>query len=310
MHNPSPRRVGRLAIGLAAAGSIVAALAVPGAAAFADVSTGVTGYTISMGAVTTIPANSSGVSQVADAFCRPGKVVLSGGVANHASTVFIRTSYPTDSTTWQAVVTPTTNISYPETFQTYAICVDASSVPGYHQVQTAPLPVGVATYYGPNKAVGDAYCSAGEVVVGGGVRSHNPSTFLTVSRPTTDNRAWEVEVHLTNPPSYGGETYQVSSVCIPSSDVSSYTINTATTSTYGTGLTQAAPSNAAGSPYCGVGTLAVAGGATNHDQTNGFISSVAPNSSGKYWVVVDRDINPPSYGESFLPNSVCVTGTT
>lgn len=270
---------------------------------------GVTGYTISMGAVTTIPANSSGVSQVADAFCRPGKVVLSGGVANHNSSVFIRTSYPTDSTTWQAVVTPTINIGYPESFQTYAVCVDASSVPGYHQVQTKPLAVGPDTYYGANKAVGDAYCNVGDVVVGGGVRSHNPSTFLTVSRPTTDQRAWEVEVHLTNPPSYGGETYQVSSVCIPSADVSSYAIGNATTATYGTALTQAAPSSTAGSPYCGAGMLAVAGGATNHDQTNGFISSVAPNSSGKYWIVTDRNVNPPSWGEWFLPNSICVTGT-
>jgi hypothetical protein len=282
---------------------------VPLSVASATPTAGVTGYTISMGAVTTIPANSSGVSQVADAFCRPGKVVLSGGVVNHNSSVFIRTSYPTDSLTWQAVVTPTINIGYPETFRTYAVCVDASSVPGYHQVQTASLPVGPNTYYGANKAVGDAYCNAGEVVVGGGVRSHNPSTFLTVSRPTTDNRAWEVEVHLTNPPSYGGETYQVSSVCIPSADVSSYAIGNATTATYGTALTQAAPSNTAGSPYCGAGMLAVAGGATNHDQTNGFISSVAPNSSGKYWIVTDRNVNPPSWGEWFLPNSICVTGT-
>ncbi|MEO9181735.1 MAG: hypothetical protein ABI298_08820 [Acidimicrobiales bacterium] len=283
--------------------------AVPVSLASASVPSGVTGYTIAMGAVTTIPANSSGVSQVADAFCGNGKVVLSGGVVNHNSSMFIRTSYPTDSRTWQAVVTPTVNVGYPESFQTYAVCVDAASVPGYIQVQTPALPVGVNTYYGANKAVGDAYCSAGDVVVGGGVRSHNPSTFLTVSRPTTDQRAWEVEVHLTNPPSWGGEYYQVSAVCIPSADVSSYSINTATSATYGTGLTQAAPTNTAGSPYCGAGMLAVAGGATNHDQTNGFISSVAPNSSGKYWLVTDRNIAPPSYGEWFAPNSICVTGT-
>ena len=298
-----------LATALAGPATFVAALAFEAPSASATSTVGVTGYVIATGHATAIPANSAGVSQVADAFCPNGDVVLSGGVVNHNSTVFIRTSYPTDSRTWQAVVTPTVNIGYPETFTTYAVCVNASSVPGYTQVQTAHLPVGVATFYGPNMAVGDAYCPNGDVVVGGGVRSHNPSTFLTVSRPTTDDRAWEVEVHLTNPPSYGGEYYQVSSVCITSTDVSSYTINNATTATYGTGLTVAAPSNTAGSPYCGTGTLAVAGGATNHDQTNGFISSVAPNSSGKYWVVVDRDINPPSYGEWFLPNSVCVTGT-
>jgi hypothetical protein len=287
-------------------------LLAPGAAAIADspAPTGLTGYTIATGKATVIPANSAGQSVTADAFCGKGKVVISGGVVNHSHTTYIRTSYPLDSTSWQAVVTPTVNVSYAESFTTYAVCVDASSVPGYHQVLTASLPVGVATYYGPNKAVGDAYCSNGEYVVGGGVKSHNPSTFMTVSHSTTDNRAWEVEVHLTNPPSYGGETYQVASVCIPTADVSSYTRTAATTATYGTGLTTAAPSSAAGTPYCGAGQLAVAGGATNHDQTNGFISSVGPNSSGKYWVIADTNVNPPSYGETFLPTGICVSATT
>lgn len=308
----APRRssLRRVALGLAGVAALVASLVIPATAAGADTSVGVTGYTISTGSQTSIPANSAGVSQVADAFCGHGQVVLSGGVFTHANQTFIRTSYPTDARTWQVAVTPTVNTGYAQYFQTYAVCVDASSVPGYHQVQTPSLPVGAATYYGPDKAVGDAYCSNGEYVVGGGVRSHNPSTFLTVSRPTTDNRAWQVEVHLTNPPSYGGETYQVSAVCIPSVDVSTYTIGTATTATYGTGLTQAAPTNTAGSPYCGAGTLAVAGGATNHDQENGYINSVLPNSSGKYWVVTDTNTSPPSYGEYFLPNSICVSGTS
>ncbi len=270
---------------------------------------GITGYSIAAGRPTAIPANSAGITQVADAFCPNGKVVLSGGVTNHNSTVFIRTSYPLDSRTWQVAVTPSQNIGYPETFTPYAVCGDASSLPGYRQIQTAALPVGPATYYGPNKAVGDAYCTASEYVIGGGVRSHNPSTWLTVSRPTSDQRAWEVEVNLTNPPSYGGEYYQVSAICVPRTDLSSYSIVNATTSTYGTSLTQAAPSNAAGSPYCPTDTLAVAAGATNHDQNNGFISSVTPTSSGKYWVISDRDLNPPSYGEHFLPVGICVSAT-
>jgi hypothetical protein len=302
----------RAVVGIAAVAACAAVAAVNVGAAGADLpSTGLTGYTISMGASTTVPANSAGVSVAADAFCRPGKVVLSGGVVSHSHTTFIRTSYPTDSRTWQAVVTPTVNISYAETFQTYAICVDASSVPGYSQVQSAQLPVGPATYYGPNKAVGDKYCASGDVVVGGGVRSHNPSTFLTVSKPTSDQRAWEVEVHLTNPPSWGGEYYQVSAVCIPGTDLPAggYNIVTATTSTYGVGLTQAAPTSAAGTPYCGAGQLSIAGGAINHDQDNGFISSVAPNASGKYWVVADTDVAPPSYGEHFLPVGICATAT-
>ncbi len=293
--------------------SVAATALAAGALALASPSVadtpGITGYSVSMGAMTAIPANSAGVSQVADAFCPNGKVVLSGGVLNHAVRSGIRTSYPTDSRTWQVVVTPTANIGYAQWFQTYAVCGDAASVPGYHQVQTGQLAVGPNTYYGANLAVGDAYCAANEYVVGGGVRSHNPSTLLTISRPTSDQRAWEVEVHLTNPPSYGGEYYQVSAVCIPKADVINYAIATATASTYGTGLTTATPQNSAGSPYCGTGTLAVAGGATNHDQQNGYISSVIPNSSGKYWVVSDYDTAPPSYGEYFLPVGVCVSAT-
>src|SRR5665213_3639624 len=136
-----------VATALAGPSALIAAVVFQAPNAAASPTTGVTGYTISTGAVTAIPANSSGVSQVADAFCPNGDVVLSGGVVNHNSTVFIRTSYPTDSRTWQAVVTPTVNIGYPETFTTYAVCVDASSVPGYTQVQTAQLPVGPNTYY-------------------------------------------------------------------------------------------------------------------------------------------------------------------
>lgn len=300
----------RSSIFTAAAAVVFAAAGVTLAGPASATEPGVTGYTISAGRPTAIPANSAGVSQVADAFCPNGKVVLSGGVTNHSSTVFIRTSYPTDSKTWQVVVTPSQNIGYAETFTPYAVCGDASSLPGYHQVQTSNLAVGPNTYYGPNKAVGDAYCAAGEYVTGGGVKSHNPSTWMTVSRPTSDQRAWEVEVNLTNPPSYGGEYYQVSAICVPRTDLSQYSIVNATTATYGTGLTQAAPANAAGSPYCPADTLAVAAGATNHDQNNGFISSVTPTSSGKYWVISDRDLNPPSYGEHFLPVGVCVSATT
>lgn len=297
-------RFGRGLLGVAA-GAAVAVVPAVVSPALASAGVGVTGYTVVTGAPTTI---TPGQSVAADAFCRPGKVVTSGGVISHSPLTFIRTSYPLDSRTWQMVVTDTGSQTYPEHFTPYAVCVDESSVPGYHQVQTAQLPVGPNTYYGPNKAIGDAYCGAHEVVIGGGVRSHNPSTLLTISRPTTDDRAWEVEVHLTNPPSYGGEYYQVSAVCIPSADVSSYTLDS-NPGGYGTSLTQAMPSNTAGSGYCAVGQLAVAGGATNHDQTNGFISSVSPSSDGKYWLVTDTNINPPSYGESFIPNAVCVTGT-
>ncbi len=287
-------------------------LTAPGGAAATPVASGVTGYTISVGASTAI---TPGQSVAADAFCRPGKVVLGGGVSAHSPLTFIRSSYPLDARTWQIVATDTGTETYTEHFTPYVICVDASSVPGYHQVQTGPLPVGPNTYYGANIAAGDAYCAPGEVVVGGGVRSHFPTTLLTVSRPTTDQRAWEVFVHMVNPPSYGGESYQVSAVCIPSGDVSSYEIDTAAVGAYGTVFSMptgggSALFNTAGSGYCGAGELAVAGGATNHDQANGFISSVLPSSDGKYWLATATDVNPPSYGESFYPNAVCVAATT
>jgi hypothetical protein len=308
-HRTTHRRLsGRAALSLAAAGSLVAALLVSGGPASATPVAGLTNVKISVGAQTAIPANSAGVSQAAYAFCRPGQVVISGGVINHNPNVFIRSSYADADTQWLSVVTPSVNVSYPEWFQTYVICADASSVPGYHRINTAQLPVGPATYYGPNKAVGDAYCGSNEVVLGGGVRSHNPSTWVTVSRPTTDNQAWEVEVNLTNPPSWGGEYYQVYAVCAPSTDLSSYTISS-NVGGYGTGLTTAQHTNAAGTPYCGAGLVAIAAGATNHDQDHGFISSLSPTAGDHYWVVNDTNINPPSYGESFVPIAACVSGT-
>jgi hypothetical protein len=305
-------RVGRtLSLGVAAA-CVVAVVVGPGVASATPVAATITGYTISVGASTAI---TPGQSVAADAFCRPGKVVLSGGVMSHSPQTFIRTSYPLDPQTWQIVATDMGNETYTEHFTPYAICVDAASVPGYRQIQTAQLPVGPDTYYGPNIAAGDAYCDPSEVVVGGGVRSHFPTTLLTVSRPTTDNRAWEVFVHMVNPPPYDGEYYQVSAVCIPSADVSSYTIRTAAFGAYGTNLATpigggAARTNTAGTPYCGAGQLALAAGASNHDTANGFISSVAPSGDPKYWLVTDTDLNPPSYGESFYPTSICASATT
>jgi hypothetical protein len=298
-------RFGRRLLGFAVGAAVVVVPAIV-SPALASATVGVTGYQIVHGDTTTVMA---GQSVAANASCGPGKVVTSGGVVSHSPLTFISTSYPLSSTTWRVVVTDTGSQTYPESFTPYAVCVNASSVPGYHQVQTAPLPVGPNTYYGPNLAIGDAYCGAQEVVIGGGVLTHNPSTLLTITRPTTDDQAWEVEVHLTNPPASGREYYQVSSVCIPSADVSSYSLDD-NPGGYGTGLTQAMPSDTAGSGYCAAGTLAVAGGATNHDQQNGFISSISPASGGQYWLATDTDINPPSYGESFDVTAVCVTGTT
>jgi hypothetical protein len=297
-------RLGRCLLGVAAgvAVAVVPAIVSP---ALASAAGGVTGYQVVHGATTTVMA---GQSANGSASCGAGKVVTSGGVISHSPLTFINSSYPFNSTTWKVGVTDTGSQTYAESFTPYAVCVNASSVPGYHLVQTAPLTVGPNTYYGPNLAIGDSYCNPQEVAIGGGVLTHNPSTLLTITRPTPDDRAWEVEVHLTNPPASGREFYQVTSVCIPSADVSSYSLND-NPGGYGTSLTQAMPSNTAGSGFCPAGTLAVAGGATNHDQQNGFISSISPASGGGYWLATDTDINPPMYGESFDVTAVCVTGT-
>ena len=309
------RRLRLLAV---TAGIATAAIAAVATAGVASASGGVTGYTIVHGAASAITPGQTVGANVA---CPSGKVVLSGGVSAHSPLTFIRSSFPLSSRTWAVVVTDTGIETYTEHFTPYAVCVNAASVPGIHQVATARLPVGPATYYGPNIAAADAYCSSGEVVVGGGVRSDNKNALLTVSRPTPDTQAWEVYVHLTvNPPVTA--YYTVFSVCIPSADVSSYAIDTAASGAYGTFLDLSQPGaaatsvppgvfNTAASGFCGAGQLAVAGGATNHDQTNGFISSVVPDASGKYWLATSTDINPPtSYSEYFLPTAVCVAGTT
>jgi hypothetical protein len=308
-----------LALFAAAAGMALAVIPVIATPAVANVPTNrLTGYQIVYGATTTINA---GQTVGAGVWCPRGKTVTSGGVISHSPMTFINSSFPLSTSAWHVTVTDTGNETFPEQFTPYAVCVNTSSVPGYHQVQSAPLPVGPNTYYGPNIAAADAYCNSGEVAIGGGVRTDNASTFLTVSRPTTDTQAWEVYVHLTNPPQSGVAYYQVFSVCIPSADVSSYTIANATYGQFGTFLDITQPGatattvppgvfNTAGSGFCADGQLAVAGGATNHDQTNGFISSVSPATGGKYWVVTDTNINPPTtYSEWFLPNAVCVSAT-
>jgi hypothetical protein len=100
--------------------------------------------------------------------------------------------------------------------------------------------------------------------------------------------------------------------------VTSYAIANATYGAYGTFLDITQPGaaatavppgvfNTAGFGFCAAGQLAVAGGATKHDQTNGFISSVSAAPGGQYWLVTGTNINPPtSYSEFFLPTAVCV----
>jgi hypothetical protein len=198
------------------------------------------------------------------------------------------------------------------------VCVNASSVPGIHQAENAGVVVGPDTYYGEDNAAADAYCNSGEVVVGGGVHNADAHTFLTISHPTDDEQAWDVFVHLTVPAD-APSTFDVYSVCIPSADVSSYSIQTSNYGDYGTllgtdaggTLTGVGPdvANTAGTPYCPSGTVAAAGGETNNDHQNEFLSTLYPApGDSHYWIVTQTDVNPPTgYDENFVPQDICVT---
>ena len=301
----------------ARAGLLAAAVtaAVLLASASAASAAGVTGYNVVQGSATNIAA---GQTVSASISCAGSQVALSGGVSAHSPHTFIQSSYPSSSNSWSVTMTDTGTQTYTEEFTPYVVCVDASSVPGIHIVDNSGNVVGPNTYYGTNIAAADAYCNSGEVVVGGGVHSADDATLLTITQPTSDERAWEVFVHLTDS-GVVSSTYDVYSVCIPSTDVSSYSIQTANEGDYGTYLATDQPggaligvgpdtTNTAGSPYCPSGTVAVAGGSTSHDPLNEFISSVYPApGDSHYWLATETDTNPPSgYDEYFVPSAICV----
>jgi hypothetical protein len=290
-------------------------MAVLVASASAAPTAGVSGYNVVQGSATNI---TPGQTVTASVSCAAGQDVLSGGVSAHSPMTFIQSSYPTAAGTWSVTMTDTGVETYTEHFTPYAVCVNASSVPGIHQAENAGTVVGPDTYYGDDNAAADAYCNSGEVVVGGGVHSADNHTLVTISHPTDDERAWDVFVHLTihaDAPS----TFDVYSVCIPSTDVSSYSIQTSSYGDYGTTLgtdaggtaTGVGPdvANTAGTPYCPSGTVAVAGGETNNDHQNEFLSTVYPApGDSHYWLVTQTDVNPPSgYDENFVPQAICVT---
>jgi len=301
------RRARRAAV-LPAAAALAAATLLATATGAQAVPTGsVTGYQIVQGASTAI---TPGTSAAASVSCSAGQVVLDGGVSAHSPLTFIVSSYPSASDAWSVTMTDTGNETYTEHFTPYAVCVDASSVPGI-QIVSANQTVG-----GNSTELTGAYC--GTDVVGGGVATSSTSVFLTISQP--EPGYWLADVHNT-----GGSTasFTVYSVCIPSADVSVYQTGSASYGAYGTfvGLIGSPPGaqaaavppavfDTAGSPYCPSGTVAVAGGVFSHDQTNAYISSVYPNSSGRYWLVTETDVSPPQYyNEFFLPNDVCVSSS-
>lgn len=298
--------------GLLAAAVTAAVLLANASAASAA---GVSGYNVVQGSSTSI---TPGQTVTASVSCASGQDVLSGGVSAHSPMTFIQSSYPTSSNTWSVTMTDTGIETYTEHFTPYAVCVNASSVPGIHQAVNSGQVVGPDTYYGEDNAAADAYCNSGEVVVGGGVHSADNATFVTISHPTSDEQAWDVFVHLTNHAD-ARSTFDVYSVCMPSADVSSYAIQTSNYGDYGTflgtdaggTLTGVGPdvANTAGTPYCSPGTVAVAGGETNNDHQNEFLSTVYPApGDSHYWLVTQTDVNPPTgYDENFVPQDICVT---
>jgi hypothetical protein len=301
-------RLGRLAT-VVAAGAVVALVVSP---AIASAATGVTGYTIVQGTSTPI---TPGETVTASATCPSGKVVVSGGISAHSPLTFVNASWPSSSNAWTVIATDTGNETYTEHFTPYAVCVDQSSVPGIHIAESGP----------PFNAdgVGQAYafCNAGEVSVGGGEYTSDAATLLTISQPATAPPAgWFASVRYTD----STASFNTFAVCIPSTDVSSYTIGSASYGAYGTflgllgsppgaALTAVPPAvtNTAGAPYCGSGQLAVGGGAFSHDWENGGrISSIYPDSSGKYWLATATEVAPPEYyNEYFLPGDICITGS-
>jgi hypothetical protein len=311
----SSTRVGRSALGrlgslatVVAAGAVIVMAASP---AIASAATGVTGYTIVQGASTAI---TPGETVSGSATCPSGKVVVSGGISAHSPLTFVSASWPSSSNAWTVIATDTGIETSAEHFTAYAVCVDQSSVPGIHIAESGP-PFNVGD-------VGQAYafCAAGEVPVGGGEHTSDGATLMTISQPALGPPYWFASVLYTGSPA----SFNTYAVCIPSTDVSSYTIGSASYGGYGTflgllgsppgaALTAVPPAvtNTAGAPYCGSGQLAVGGGAFSHDwQNGGRISSIYPDSSGKYWLATATDVAPPEYyNEYFLPGDICITGS-
>jgi hypothetical protein len=276
-------------------------LAAPAGAAPAP---GITGYQVVTSAVVTAP---SGSSTALYSLCPGTKIELSAGVHSHNPLMFVRTLAPTASNSWLVVVTNTAAVD--DTFQTFAVCVDAASVPGFHTVTS-----GAVNVASPGGATGTVACASTEYALGGGVTDHNPSSYISTSRPTADSQGWQATVY-NNAKLTFLDNFTVWASCVPKADAPDYSAKTASSGAFGADLTQPANGsatalfNTAGAPYCAAGQVAVGGGGANQDQTFGYISSTEPSSDGRSWLVTSTVTNPPAGTEYSYPNVVCVDGT-
>jgi hypothetical protein len=278
-------------------------------AASAAAPIGLTGYTVVTAAPGTIPANGAGQSIAEYVNCKPTQVAVSAGVKSQSPLVYIRTIQPgSNPNSWLTVVTMSANLPTATTFNAYAVCVDTSSVPGYHVASNLNVAV-----HSPGGASANVSCAAGEVALGGGVVNHNPASYLSTSQPLPGGTGWSVTVYNTATLSYN-ESFGVYAFCVPQADIASYAINTATTATPGTSLTgsiagSSALTGTASAPACQAGTVASGGGTSNSNATYGYVSTDIPTANGQSWTETSTIATPSATTETSLPNVVCATGT-
>jgi hypothetical protein len=291
-------------------GAVVAAVAT---SQVSHASSGLTGYQV----VTTSPVSvTDGTTSSVVLACPTGKSALDGGVSSHNQMMAEIWSYPVGTTQWVIGVSQTGTLGYPEQFTPYLICVDTVSVPGLH-VNADPYP---GTAAAPNtQTIKDAFCnSSSEYVVGGGVQRSgaDANVVASISYPI-DNSTWQVGVNNTTS---GSIAFTVWAVCLPISDVSSYSQLSGDSTSFAAYMDQpvlGGPSTArtnngaSASGYCPSGTLASGGGVFDHDgDHDAFIVSSYPSDDYRYWLQTSTDLNPPSYGEWSSATVICVSATT
>lgn len=269
---------------------------------------GITGYQV----ITGDPADLVGATTViVSVSCPSGQSVVGGGASAHSPLAWISSSYPATTSSWSVAVTMPVDLGYTEHFTPYAVCVDTSSVPGITIASSGDLAVPAAT-----NVISGVQCPSGDVALDGGFAGGNGLVRLTESAPEPgEPDIWLVGVYEASSTDPG--EFSIDAVCVPSSDLTDYTVQSTSYGDFGTLLDQpisgsSALTNTAGAPYCPAGDVAVGAGAVVHDQNNSYVSSLIPAPQGDphYWLETSTDANPPSgYSESAEANDICVNGT-
>lgn len=299
-----------VAVVAVAAGIAVAIVATPTSTAI--ISPGITGYQVITGTAASLDGAGSQVTVTAA--CPTGQVAVSGGVSSHSPLGEILSSYPADNFDWTDVVYQADTVGYPGTVTPYVVCVDSSSVPGFH-IATGLQNMGPAT-----EGIVNAFCTTGtgEEVLSGGWSNTSVDAPGNISQPLSgDSRAWQVGNY--NASATDGDIMTAYATCVPTGDVSGYLQQAGPTIQYMTqnssdfsGLPSGDVYDTYGAPYCS-GELAIGGGAMNHESSSAgaFISSLIPAPGGDphYWLQTSTNVNPPMYGSWANANDVCVNGT-